>query len=82
MKHSPIPEKLWGSKSKKRGDDSAIFTRLPSDLDRLFRAAPTMEDALRAAIVERTNIGLDKPFWTPGVTEKLRAALADAGLED
>ena len=45
---------------------------------RLIAAAPDLLAACEAALAERANVGLNRPHWTPGVTERLQAAIAKA----
>ncbi len=64
MEHTPIPEQLWGSDvtqvaavtccetAPSGGEWTGAVTveYLPADLDRLFRTAPKLADALRKMV--------------------------------
>lgn len=66
-------------------DIAVVLNREDDPVDearaRLIAAAPDLVAALEAAYAERVNIGLDKPFWTPGVAGLMQHALSRAKKE-
>ena len=58
------------------------FVVSPGELAHAQEVMKEMYEALKALLAERTNIGLGKPFWTPGVKERLEQSLAKAEGEE
>lgn len=73
MKHTPIPEQLWGSGSS---DECGMIhiDHLPCDLARLFKAAPKLADACRDLLQEAEHS--PGPPHSHVCLEAARAALA------
>jgi len=58
--------------------ERAESNEFAAELARRWNAHADLLAACEAALAERANVGLNRPHWTPGVTERLQAAIAKA----